>query len=107
MPGRNEFIRVRVGEDFPMTQEPHHILPLVLRMRGQIDKVFVRYVGPIAGELSRDEFEQWRVEGHVGPLALHRYIARLARYIVEDATRNAFVVDASKCIHLPDGAKAP
>lgn len=33
-----------------MTNEPH-VLPLVLRMRQQIDEVFTRYVGPIAVEL--------------------------------------------------------
>lgn len=86
-----------------MNQEPH-VLPPVMRMLAQIDDVFTRYVGPIAGELSRDEFQQWRAEGQVGPRGLHRYIARLARYIKKDAERQAFINDASKRIQLNTGA---
>jgi len=73
---------------------------LVLRIRDQIDGVFARYVGPIAAELCREEFDHWRAEGQVGPSALHRYIARLGRYINDDATRRLFIGDASKRIQI-------
>jgi hypothetical protein len=87
-----------------MTTESH-VLPLVVRIRDQIDQVFVRYVGPIATELGHEEFEHWRTEGQVGPTALHRYISRLARYISDEPSRRKFVGDATKCIHVPNGGK--
>lgn len=82
-----------------------HILPPVLRMRDRINDVFTRYVGPIAAELCRDEFERWRVEGDVGPTALNRYIARLTRYISDETTRRAFTLDAIGCIQLTSTKK--
>ena len=81
------------------------VLPPVLRMRDQINDVFTRYVGPIATELCRDEFNQWHVEGEVGPTALNRYIARLTRYISDDTSRRAFINEAVRCIQLPNGKK--
>lgn len=89
-----------------MSQEPH-VLPLVMRMVAQIDDVFTGYVGPIAAELSRDEFIGWRAEGQVGPGGLQRYIARLARYIKKDTERKSFIRDALKRIQLDVGAKIP
>lgn len=81
------------------------VLPLVLRIRERIDAAYARYVGPIAAELCREEFERWIKDGQVGPSALHRYISYLARYIGDETTRRAFISDASKCIHVPGGAK--
>lgn len=88
----------------PMNREPH-VLPLVLRIREQIDLVFARYVGPISVELSKEEFEQWRAEGQVGPGSLSRYIARLSRYIPQASQRQAFMSEAAKCIQLPVSGK--
>jgi hypothetical protein len=76
------------------------VLPLVMRMRGDIDQVFSRYVGPISSELGAEEFDRWREEGHVGPSGLHRYITRLARHISDDAQRREFMRFASRCIHV-------
>ncbi len=76
------------------------MLPLVLRIRERIDEVFARYVGPISRDLSQDEFERWRAEGQVGPRALSRYIARLARYIPQAMQRQVFIADAAKCIQV-------
>lgn len=87
-----------------MSREPN-VLPLVLRIREQIDLVFTRYVGPISADLSQEEFQQWRAEGQVGPRSLNRYIARLARYIPQAAQRQAFMTDAVKCIQLPVSGK--
>jgi len=81
------------------------VLPPVLRMRDQIDEVFIRYVGPIAAELCRDEFDKWHIEGDVGPTALNRYIARLTRYINDEAARRAFIGEAVRCIQLPGTKK--
>lgn len=81
------------------------VMPVVARIRDQIDQVFARYVGPIAAELGREEFEHWRAEGQVGPTALHRYIARLARYVSDEASRRAFINDATRCIQIPGGGK--
>ena len=88
-----------INEDIPPAREAR-VLPAVLRMRGEIDAVFARYVGPIAPDLCQEEFNHWRAEGQVGPTALHRYIARLAHYIREQATRHAFVAEATHRIHL-------
>ena len=87
----------RHGEVSRVNREPH-ILPLVHRIREQIDQVFARYVGPISSELSQEEFGNWRDEGQVGPRALHRYIARLARYVSQADQREAFINEATKCI---------
>jgi hypothetical protein len=75
-------------------------LPLILRIRRRIDEVFARYVGPISADLSDEEFERWRADGQVGPGALPRYIARLARYIPKTMQRHAFVAEAVKCIQV-------
>jgi hypothetical protein len=75
-------------------------MPLVLRMREQIDRVFVRYVGPIAVELSREEFDRWCLLGQTGPSALSRYITQLAGFISEDAPRRKFITEANACIRL-------
>lgn len=88
----------------PITQDPR-VRPLVLRIRAPIDQAFTRYVGPIAGELCDDEFKRWRDEGPVGPLALHRYISRLARYISDEALRRSFISEASKCIQIANIGK--
>jgi len=88
-----------------MSHEPR-VLPLVLRIREQIDEVFTRYVGPISAELCREEFERWLSEGQVGPSALHRYIGLLAKYIADDAVRRTFIGEASKRIGISGGAKS-
>lgn len=80
-------------------REPN-VLPLVVRIRQHIDEVFARYVGPISADLSEEQFERWRADGHVGPSGLPRYIARLGRYIPQTAQRQAFVAEALKCIQV-------
>ena len=80
-------------------REPN-VLPLVQRIRRHIDEVFARYVGPISSDLSEEEFERWRLGGHVGPRALPGYIARLARYVPQAVQRQAFIADALKCIQV-------
>ncbi len=83
-----------------MSHEPQ-VLPLVvLSIREQIDRVFARYVGPIASEIGREEFDHWRESGQIGPLGLHRYISRLARHIPEENSRRAFMREASECIKM-------
>lgn len=82
-----------------------HVLPLVMRMRSNIDQVFSRYVGPISSELGAEEFDRWREEGQVGPSSLHRYITRLARHITDDAQRREFMRLASGCIQVGAVAK--
>jgi hypothetical protein len=82
-----------------------HILPLVMRMRSNIDQVFSRYVGPISSELGAEEFDRWREEGQVGPRGLHRYITRLARHISDDTQRREFMRFASHCIQVSGIAK--
>lgn len=92
------------SQDLPAGRDVR-VLPAVLRIRERIDDVFARYVGPIAPELSRDEFEHWCAEGQVGPSGLHRYIARLGRYLSDEASRRAFIGEASHCIQLQNPNK--
>jgi hypothetical protein len=82
----------------PSVKHPHRVLPLVIRMRDNIEQIFSRYVGPISAELSAEEFDRWRQEGQVGPTGLHRYISRLAKYIPDDGPRREFMGYASRCI---------
>ena len=82
-----------------------HVLPLVMRMRSNIDRVFSQYVGPISSELGAEEFDRWCEEGQVGPTGLHRYITRLARYISEDDRRREFMRSASRCIQVASATK--
>jgi len=98
------------GATDPQNEAPEkrrsHILPLVMRMRSNIDQVFSRYVGPISSELGAEEFDRWREEGQVGPRGLHRYITRLARHISDDAQRREFMRFASNCIQVAAIAKS-
>lgn len=97
------------GATDPQNETPEkrriHVLPLVMRMRSNIDQVFSRYVGPISSELGAEEFDRWREEGQVGPNGLHRYITRLARHISENAQRREFMRFASRCIQVAAVAK--
>lgn len=104
----SEGSRMSFSKEQESEATPHEprILPLVMRMRASIDQVFSRYVGPISAELSAEEFDRWRLEGQVGPRALHRYISRLARYIPEDELRRDFMGYAARCIQLLAVAKA-
>lgn len=104
MASNGSFVLKADAQGRPVTREPN-ILPLVQRIRVEIDDVFARYVGPISGELAHEAFEAWRAEGQVGPGGLPRYIARLARYIPQANQRQAFFMDASKCIQV-SGAKS-
>lgn len=84
----------------PGAKKVNHMLPLILRLRGQIDEVFARYVGPISRELSQEEFDKWRADGPASPLGLHRYIARLASYISSAKEREAFIAEATGSMQI-------
>jgi hypothetical protein len=90
-----------VEKALKVTREPR-VLPLVLRMREQIDQVFSRYVGPISAELSNEEFDRWLADGQVGPRALNRYILRLSRYIKQASERETFIREASQRMQVLD-----
>ncbi len=69
-------------------------LPIVDRMRANIDKLFVQYVGPIGTELAEEHYEDWLRQGNVGPLGLKKYIAMLSRDVPHARKQAEFVVKA-------------
>ena len=77
-----------------------HVLPVVEKMRTDIDRIFVRYVGPIAPEISNETYAEWTKTGNTGPTGLLRYIHQLSRNILEDDQRAPFFEEARHCIRL-------
>ncbi|HLQ25111.1 MAG TPA: hypothetical protein VK138_04450 [Acidiferrobacterales bacterium] len=76
------------------------VLPVVQRMRTQIDEIFLRYVGPIGAELGQEAFPVWVKTGNTGPSELVRYITLLATHIPDPQQRRRFEADAKACIRV-------
>jgi hypothetical protein len=76
------------------------VLPVVQRMRTEIDEVFRRYVGPIGAELGEEAFPVWVKTGNTGPSELARYITLLAVHIPDSQQRKRFEADAKTCIRV-------
>lgn len=71
-----------------------HVLPIVERICAQINKIFIRYVGPIAPMICEECFVRWLAESQTGPRAMGRYIALLAENIPSVGQRAAFIQEA-------------
>jgi hypothetical protein len=76
------------------------VLPIVQRMRTEIDEIFRRYVGPIGAALGEEAFAVWVKTGNTGPSELARYITLLAAHIPDSQQRKRFETDAKACIRV-------
>jgi hypothetical protein len=70
------------------------VLPVVADMCNRINGIFVRYVGPVAHELSTEIYETWREAGNTGPSGVTRYIQSLAQNVVDEGQRSSFREEA-------------
>ncbi len=84
----------RKKENAFQSRPPKKTLPLVERMRSDIDALFIRYVGPIGGAISEDTYQRWLQAGKVGPLGLRKYIVMLSREIPNANQQADFVEKA-------------
>lgn len=78
------------------------VLPVVEKMRSNIDTLYLRFVGPMGDSLATDVFNQWVDvdSGNIGPSGLRRYISMLSNEIPELAKSREFTASAVKLIRL-------
>ena len=82
-------------------QSQRQVLPVVQRMRSQIDEIFRRCVGPIGAELGEEAFAVWVKTGNkTRPSELAGYIALLAAHIPDAQQCKQFEADAKACIRV-------
>jgi hypothetical protein len=85
----------------PAVADAHRALPILLRMCATIDRLFVIEVGPFGTQLAADARAAWLATGNKNrPADVEQYVGLLAQHIDEPATREAFVAEARKCIHV-------
>ena len=82
------------------TPTGRHVLPVVQKMRADIDDHYVRFVGPYGRMLAEEAYEEWIRGGHTGPSSLVRYIHLLSKFVPDARRRQAFEVLAESCIHI-------
>lgn len=77
------------------------VLPKLLSICRDIDKVFGRYVGPIAAELCAEALSAWTASGRkTRPTDITAYIALLSVHIPHAAQRLGFESEARRYIKL-------
>ena len=76
------------------------ILPVVRRMKNNIDALFLRYVGPIGETLADEEFDTWLENSSTGPSGLLNYIQLLSQHIPDQTKRREFSDEASGLIRI-------
>ena len=76
------------------------ILPIVSKIRRDIDTYYQRYMGPLAGAVAKHAYIRWVRQGNVGPGNLHNYICMLADEIPIPEKRTEFVNTAENLIKL-------
>ena len=81
-------------------QSGRHVLPVVQRMRAEIDEHYVRYVGPYGRMLADEAYEEWVRGGHTGPSSLTRYINLLSKFVPDAERRREFERQAASCIQV-------
>jgi hypothetical protein len=81
--------------------DAHRALPVLLRICGAIDQLFVIEVGPFGTSLAEDARASWLSTGNKNkPSDVEQYLALLAANIGDPEQRAAFVADARQCIRL-------
>lgn len=77
------------------------VLPKLLAICREIDKVFGRFVGPIAAELCAESLKAWTLNGRkTKPADLIAYIGLLSSHIPSSGQRLAFETEARRYIKL-------
>jgi hypothetical protein len=81
--------------------DAHRALPVLLRICGAIDRLFVIEVGPFGTRLAEDARAAWLATGNKNkPSDVEEYVALLAANIADREQRDAFVAEARECIRL-------
>ena len=79
----------------------HRALPVLLRICGLIDQLFIVEVGPFGQQLAADARAAWLATGNkLRPADVEQYVALLAQHIEDPERREEFVQDARECIRL-------
>ena len=81
----------------------HNVLPIVVKMCERINRIFVRYVGPIAPEIAEDIYKQWVRRGNTGPSGVIRYIHLLSQNIFDESQRVTFFDEATQAMRASVG----
>jgi hypothetical protein len=85
----------------PAMATAHRALPILLRICGAIDRLFVVEVGPFGTQLAEDARIAWLATGNKNrPVDVEQYVALLAQHIDEHDRRDAFVAEACNCIRV-------
>jgi hypothetical protein len=74
------------------------IMPLVAQMIGQLDGLFMEFVGPIGLELAGAVLDKWLGEGKTGPSALRRYAQALSEQLESPSERKEFIIKAERLL---------
>jgi len=86
--------------DLNMLERKRKVLPLVKRIRGNIDELFIRFVGPAGEAICDDVYDRWVASGSIGPNGLRRYIDMIAEYIPDSVKSLEFKKTAVGLIRL-------
>lgn len=86
------------GDSAMEKQPPRKVLPVVDRMRTEVDKLFAHYVGPIASAICSEYHEAWLKSGNVGPGGLRKYVMLLSREIPNAKRQADFLEKAAKLL---------
>lgn len=86
--------------DLTMLERTRKVLPLVSRIRDNIDQQFIRFVGPVGETICEDCFDEWLASGSIGPSGLRRYIDMIAKYIPDSTKSQQFKKIAVSQIRL-------
>jgi hypothetical protein len=91
---------IELDLDPQMLERKRKVLPLVMRIRSNIDELFIRFVGPVGDAICEDCFNQWAASGSIGPSGLRRYIDMIAKDIPDPGKSQQFKKMAVSLIRL-------
>ena len=86
--------------DQNMLERKRRVLPVVIRIRENIDTLFLRYVGPVGDSICSDTYAEWVKSGSIGPSGLLRYIQMISVEIPNPKQSDEFKQQAAKLIRL-------
>ena len=71
------------------------ILPIVIKLKDQIDNLFVNFMGPVGADICADHWEELLSSGRVRPTSLIKYKDLLALQIPNSSQQKAFNIEAN------------